>query len=135
NRRPRSGSPGSASAWRQRTRSISLSRIGFRLLGHALQELRLRRRRLGARSRLGARVACIRVEIPGVAIVAEIGLQPFVDDPGLERGIEHGKGDLDAPEEIATHPVGAGKIDVFRPVVIEEPYAAVLQKAPADRAP
>src|SRR6267142_4779009 len=54
-------------------------------------------------------------------------------DAGLQIRIEHRERDLDAPVEVAWHPVGGGQ-QVFRiPGVLEVAYARVLEVAVDDR--
>src|SRR5215813_9538108 len=130
-RRPRSGSPGSASAWRQRIRSISYAleaRGG--LVRHAFQQFELRRGR--AALRLGLGVGAVRRELPRVLAVREVGLEALVDHARLEGRVENGKRHLDPPEEITSHPVGAREIHVLGAVVVELPDAVMLEKAADD---
>src|ERR1700680_652311 len=136
-RRPRSGSPGSASAWRHRIRSmesVESSSLRAPPFSQQVEQLLLRRPRLCPSPRLGTLVTAILAELPRVASVGEVGLESFGDDPCLEFRIEHRERHFDAAEKIAAHPVGAGEIDVLFAVVLEIPYAVVLEKSADDGA-
>src|SRR5216683_24027 len=91
-RRPRSGSPGSASAWRHRIRSmggVESSSIRALVFSQQVKQLLLRRPRLCPTPRLGALVAAILAELPRVATVGEVGFESFSDDACLEFGVEY----------------------------------------------
>src|SRR5437868_12095617 len=55
-------------------------------------------------------------------------MQAFAHHTALERRVEHGEAKLDATEEVAVHPVGAGKEHILRATVMEEEYARVLEE-------
>ncbi len=61
-------------------------------------------------------------------------LQAFADHARLQLAIEHREGDLDAAEQVAVHPVGAGQIDDFLAAGMEVVDAVMLQEAPDERA-
>src|SRR6266851_223484 len=100
-RRPRSGSPGSASAWRHRIRSKGdVERSSLRALAFSQQveQLLLRRPRLCPAPRLGALVGAILAELPRVASVGEVGLESFADGTCLEFRVEYRERHFDAAE-------------------------------------
>ena len=55
------------------------------------------------------------------------GGEDLVDDPSFQLWVEDGEGDLDAPPEVAGHPVGAGDKDAFITAVVEVEDAAVFE--------
>src|SRR5206468_9598305 len=57
----------------------------------------------------------------------------LLDDALLDPAVEDGEAQLDAPEEIAPHPVGAGQIEIFLAAVEEIEDARVFEKPPYDR--
>src|SRR2546421_12505971 len=61
-------------------------------------------------------------------------MEAFADDAALESGVEHREAELDAPEEIARHPVGAREVHVLGAAVLEIKDSRVLEEAPDDRA-
>src|SRR5215470_13814062 len=72
------------------------------------------------------------MHLPRLYVIGKVGLQAFVDDALLELDVEHRESDLDAAEEIALHPVGAGQIDVAG--ALEMIDTMVLEKASDDGA-
>src|SRR6478735_4313219 len=127
-----SGSPGSASAWRQRIRSMTaaafVSDCGARTFGQPIEQEFLRGAGAGAPRRLGAAIFAVGAEIPRAAIVVETHRQPFGDDARLELLVEHRKRDFDAAKQVASHPVGARQIDVVAAAVREIPDSRMLEK-------
>src|ERR1700682_3250684 len=100
-RRPSSGSPGSASAWRHRIRSmesVESSPLRAPPFSQQVEQLLLRRPRLCPAPRLGTLVAAILADLPRVASVGEIGLESFGDEARLEIRVEYRERNLDAAE-------------------------------------
>src|SRR5205085_4222842 len=56
------------------------------------------------------------------------------DDAALESGVEHREAELDAPEEVARHPVGAREVNVLGAAIVEVKDARMLEEAADDRA-
>src|SRR6266550_993499 len=136
-RRPRSGSPGSASACRHRSKSIDIVRWSSLLalaLSQLFEQLLLGRPRLCPAPWLGALIAAVLAELPRVMSVGKIGFQSFGDNACLEIRIEYRERHFDTAEKIAPHPVGAGQIDVLLAVVLEVPNTVVLEKSTDDGA-
>src|SRR6185437_10827780 len=77
-------------------------------------------------ARLPSLVVAFGVHLPGLAVVREIGLEAFLDHALLRPAVEDRKAQLDAPEEIAPHPVRAGQIEVIGPAVQEVKDARML---------
>src|SRR5688572_6422478 len=100
--------------------------------GEREQQFLLRGAAPGA-ARLEQLVAAVGAHLPGVAVVLQVGQQALADHAALERRVEHGEAQLDAAEEIAVHPVGAGEVHVLGAAVLEEEHARMLEEAPDDR--
>ena len=79
-------------------------------------------------------VAPVLAELPRVAGVGKVGFESFGDDACLEFRVEYGKRHFNAAKQISAHPVRAGEIDVLFPVVLEIPYAVMLEKSADDGA-
>src|SRR6266436_4717741 len=101
--------------------------------GKESEQLLLRRARYPAAG-LPSLVVAVGVHFPSLAVVGQIGLEAFLDDALLDPAVEDREAQLDSPEEIASHPVGAGQIKVFLSAVEEVEDARVLEKPPYDRA-
>src|SRR5436309_5883213 len=61
-------------------------------------------------------------------------MEAFADDAALESGVEHREAELDAPEEVARHPVGAREVNVLGAAILEVKHARMLEEAADDRA-
>src|SRR5262245_65647331 len=70
-------------------------------------------------ARLLRRVGAVRTHLPGLDVVREVRLEPLADDARLELLVEDREAELDAPEEVAIHPVGARQVDVLLAVGAE----------------
>src|SRR5205823_6970332 len=100
-RRPRSGSPDSASAWRQRMRSIRF-RISWAwriVVGQAIEQSLLRGDRVATSLGLLPVIAAVGSKLPCVPVIGKVGLESLVDHSFFEVAIEHGKRDFHAPEQ------------------------------------
>src|SRR5256886_10170747 len=103
-RRPRSGSPGSASAWRHRIRSMEgaeSSSLRARAFSQQVEQLLLRRP--GPTPRLGALVAAVLAELPRVTGVSKVGFESFGDDACLEFRVEYRERHFNAAERSEEH--------------------------------
>src|SRR6266581_4344425 len=89
-----------------------------------------------ARAALGRaqRVTAVGVHVPGLDVVAEVGIQAFLDDAPLELVLENREADLDAAEEIPLHPVGARKVDPVAAAVMKIEYPRMFEEAADHRA-
>src|SRR5262249_15233173 len=101
--------------------------------GERGEQLLLRRARKPA-ARAPQVIVAVGVHLPGLAVVGQIRPQALLDQALLDLAVEHGHAQLDAAEEIALHPVGAGEIDVLGAVVQEVEDPRVLEEAPDHRA-
>src|SRR5216684_7405773 len=106
---------------------------GSFVCGEHRKQVLLRRARYPAAG-LPSLVVAVGVHLPCLAVVGQIGLEAFLDDALLDPTVEDREAQLDAPEEIATHPVGAGQIEIFLAAVEEIEDARVLEKPSYDRA-
>src|SRR5450830_1956917 len=134
--RAMSGVLSSASAWRHSIKSMRFSLslpgsvIDARLRrAQQLHQVTLCRKFALLAAGAAAVVAAVRVQLPGVGVVFQVGVQSFRDDPAFQGLVQHGEGHLDAAEQVAAHPVGAGQMDVVGQVVPEIINAAVLEEA------
>ncbi len=78
-------------------------------------------------------IGSIRAQLPGLSVVREIGLEVAQDAFAVLAPLDR-EGHLDAPEEIAFHPVGARAVQIVRAVVVEIVDARVFQEPADDRA-
>src|SRR3989475_1065568 len=101
--------------------------------GKQREQLLLRRARYPAAG-LPSLVVPVGVHFPGLAVVGQIGLEAFLDHALLDPAVEDREAQLDSPEEIATHPVCAGQVEVVLSAVEEVEDARVLEKPSYDRA-
>src|SRR5260221_9105589 len=106
---------------------------GSFVCGKQRKQVLLRRARYPAAG-LPSLVVAVGVHFPCLAVVGQIGLEAFLDDALLDPAVEDREAELDSPEEIASHPVGAGQIEVVLSAVEEVEDARVLEKPPYDRA-
>src|SRR6266581_46806 len=106
---------------------------GLFISGKQREQLLLRRARYPAAG-LPSLVVAVGVHFPSLAVVGQIGLEAFLDDALLDPAVEDREAQLDSPEEIASHPVGAGQVKVFLSAVEEVEDARVLEKPSYDRA-
>ena len=74
------------------------------------------------------------MQIPCVNVIGKIHVEAFVDDALAQFRVEDGKRDLDAAEQVASHPVGRREPHVRLAAVLEVPDAMVLEEAAEDRA-
>src|SRR5574337_734266 len=82
----------------------------------------------------GAHIAAVAAEQPGLGVVGQAVGEGLLEHPRGQVGVENGKRDLDAPHQVAFHPVGAGAVDLRLAVVGEPVHPAVFEEAPHDRA-
>src|SRR5258706_3342447 len=111
----------------------STSRDSLLVGGKEGQQLLLRRARYAAAG-LPSLVVAVGVHFPCLAVVGRIRLEALLDDALLHPAVEYGEAQLDSPEEIAAHPVGAGQIEIFLAAVEEIEDARVFEKPSDDRA-
>src|SRR5437879_5290790 len=93
------------------------------------EQLLLRRARYPAAG-LSSLVVAVRIHLPCLAVVGQIGLEAFLDDALLDPAVEDREAQLDSPEEIASHPAGAGQAKVFLSAVEAVEDARVLEAPP-----
>src|SRR6266853_3919517 len=101
--------------------------------GEHREQVLLRRARYPAAG-LPSLVVAVGVHFPSLAVVGQIGFEAFLDDALLDLAVEDGEAQLDAPEEIASHPVGTGKVEIVLSAVEEVEDARVLEEPSDDRA-
>src|SRR5262249_12523341 len=83
------------------------------LLGGELGEQMLLRRARNAAAGFSPGVVPVRIHLPGLAVVGEIGPEPLLHHALLDVAVENREAQLDAPEEVASHPVGARQVEVL----------------------
>ena len=81
-----------------------------------------------ARRRRRARVTAVGSERPRLGVVGQIGLQVVEDAIAMLLALDR-EADLDAPEEVALHPVGARAEDLGIAVVVKVEDARVFEEA------
>src|ERR1044071_270135 len=113
--------------------AIVASSGGLFVGGKEGEQLLLRRARDPAAG-LPSLVVAVGVHFPGLAVVGQIGLEAFLDYALLDPAVEDGEAQLDSPEEIASHPVGARQVEVVLSPVEEVEDARVLEEPSDDRA-
>src|SRR5260221_14384589 len=106
---------------------------GSFVCGKQRKQVLLRRARYPAAG-LPSLVVAVGVHFPCLAVVGQIGLEAFLDDALLDPAVEDREAQLDAPEEIAAHPVGACQVEIVLSPVEEVEDARVLEKPSYDRA-
>src|SRR4030066_95612 len=104
-----------------------------RALRQQVQQRQLCNERFGAAAG-SAVVFALGVHFPCLKVVPEIGLQPLSDDAFFQARLQYRETCLDTPEEVAIHPVRAGKVYPFIAIVAEVKYSRVFQKASDHRA-
>ena len=89
----------------------------------------LRRSRIPIRLRRTPLVAAVVAELPRLVVVRQVHIE-IGHDTRLQAGLDYREHDLDAPEEIPFHPIGAGAEQLFVAAVVKVVDAAVLEKRP-----
>ena len=79
-------------------------------------------------------IVVVGTEDTGDGIVFQVRPQPFVDNPFLEIFIVYLEGYINAPEQIAVHPIGANQIDSMLQITAEIVDTAMLQETTDDGA-
>ena len=82
---------------------------------------------------VGTRVLAVRGELPRLTVIGEVQLQ-LLRHAGAELGRLDGKSDLDAPEKIPVHPIGARAVHFGIAAVPELVHARMLEEPADDRA-
>src|SRR6266849_4821097 len=114
--------------WARRVREQRLEgsgprRVGERRPPRQRDELVLAAHPRRALGRLDALVGPVGPQPPGLDVVGEHGPEDLVEHALLEQGMLDGKGDVDAADEVARHPVARGEVDLLLAAGVEVPDA------------
>jgi hypothetical protein len=111
--------------------SGSAARAEGALRAHRASVSSRRPARVGALAlgREDAAVAAVRVQAPGLLVVAQVVGQLLVEHALREHRVEDREAGLDAAQQVALHPVGAGAEGLGLAAVGEPVHAAVLEEA------
>src|SRR6185312_7213488 len=85
------------------------------------------RRMRGRVARRGAMVLAAGVQQPRLHVVVQVVLQRFPEDARGEKGVAYRETRLDAPQQIALHPVGRRAVE-FRVAALANQYTRLCSR-------